>query len=141
MGLEYARRYTPKADQLHLSFAGPNEGESGYAVQMTDRGYAMVFAYNDAGSLVRLVPESQVREKVNGENVRLVKFAPLVGAGTQGDDVKYWLSSKPGYLKPGLSVDTIASKVEFSGAGTGGGLFNDCSPGVYGHSVRRVCLT
>ena len=140
MGLEYARRYTPKADQLHLSFAGPNEGESGYAVQMTDRGYAMVFAYNEAGSLVRLVPESQVREKVNGENVRLVKFAPLVGAGTQGDDVKYWLSSKPGYLKPGLSVDTIASKASLVAQAQGADFLMIAHPVFMGTALEGYAL-
>ena len=140
MGLAYARRYTPKADQLHLSFAGPNEGESGYAVQMTDRGYAMVFAYNDAGSLVRLVPESQVREKVNGENVRLVKFAPLVGAGTQGGDVKYWLSSKPGYLKPGLSVDTIASQASLVAQAQGADFLMIAHPVFMGTALQGYAL-
>ena len=140
MGLDYARRYTPKADQLHLSFAGPNEGESGYAVQMTDRGYAMVFAYNDAGSLVRLVPESQVRQTINGENVRLVKFAPLVGAGTQGDDVKYWLSSKPGYLKPGLSVDTIASKASLVAQAQGADFLMIAHPVFMGTALEGYAL-
>ena len=110
MGVEYAREYTAKGDDQYLSFVGPDDGETGYQVVLPETGYALVFAYTK-GNLVRLVPESQVRQIVNGQSQRLVTLAALNGTGTQGQHVHYWVSSKRGYLSPeSLRLEQVPTK-------------------------------
>ena len=131
MGLEYARGYTAKGDDDYLSFTGPNEGESGYQVTVPEAGYALAFAYNDNGSLVRLIPESQVKQTTNGIKQRVVKVATLSGAGTQSQQVSYWVSGKRGYLSPAsLRLETVPTKDECVSAGSRGKQFIDCVFGV-----------
>ena len=105
--LSYARPYVAKSGDDYLSFTGPETGELGYSVTVPDRGWPVVFAYNEAGALIRMAPESQTRKTTaDGSRQRVVKLARLSGAGTQSSLTQYWVSGKPGFM----SVESLSSK-------------------------------
>ena len=108
----YARPYTAKTGDAHLSFTPPNTGESGYEVTMPNKGWPWAFAYNEQGALVRLALESQsIITGSDGLKQRLVRIAALDGAASAIDEIKYWVSGRNGFLSvESLTAKTITSK-------------------------------
>lgn len=140
MGLEYARSYVAKTGESYLQFTAPNAGESGYQVTIPDQGYALAFAYNKQGALVRLIPESQERQSVNGENQRLITVAALNGAGLSPayQSISYWVSGQRGFLSAeSVSMKLIALASELLARASGMNYLMIAHPAFIDHNLNQ----
>ena len=110
--LSYARPYVARSNEDYLSFNAPDDGAMAYTVTVPETGWPLVFAYNDAGALVRVGLESQQKQTAaDGIRQRQVRFAALAGAANSLEPIRYWVSGKAGLLSvQNLSAKTITSK-------------------------------
>ena len=108
--LAYARPYTARADENHLSFAAPDDNAPAYSVTVPNTGWPLVFAHANGG-LVRMGLESQKKQSINGKEMREVRFAALDGAGVSPQPIHYWVSGRGGLLSvEGLTAKSLPSR-------------------------------